>query len=61
MGQKRRRVKHVATFEERLEAFADKARQVAAHLPPGAAKDEMLRTAQQVDLNKHFESLPLPS
>jgi hypothetical protein len=60
MGQIRRRIKHTTTFEERLAAFADKAREVAAYLPPGAEKEEMLRKAQQadaaVDLNQRFES-----
>ena len=62
MGQIRRRIKHTTTFEQRLAAFADKARKVAAYLPPGAKKDEMLRKAQQADaavaLTKSFPTQP---
>jgi hypothetical protein len=62
MGQTRRRIKHQTTFERRLAAFADTAREVAAYLPPGAEKDEMLRKAQQADaaanLYKRFPSQP---
>ena len=62
MGHIRRRIKHTTTFEQRLTAFADKAREVAAYLPSGAEKDEMLRKAQQADaaadLNKHFPQQP---
>jgi hypothetical protein len=62
MGQIRQRIKHTTTLEERLAAFADKARGVAAYLPPGAEKDEMLRKAQNADaaadLNKLFPPQP---
>jgi hypothetical protein len=62
MGQIRRHIKHSTTFEQRLTAFADKAREVAAYLPPGAEKEEMLRKAQNADaaadLTKRFPPQP---
>ena len=46
---KRRRFKQQSPLEDRLAAFAKTARAVAALLPPGAEKDEMLRKALQAD------------
>jgi hypothetical protein len=45
----RRRFKQQSPLEDRLAAFAKTARAVAALLPPGAEKDEMLRKALRAD------------
>jgi hypothetical protein len=45
----RRRFKQQLSLEDRLAAFAKTARAVAALLPPGAEKDEMLRKALRAD------------
>ena len=46
---KRRHFKQQSPLEDRLAAFAKTARAVAALLPPGAEKDEMLRKALRAD------------
>jgi hypothetical protein len=45
----RRRFKLQLSLEDRLVVFAKAARAVAALLPPGAEKDEMLRKAGRAD------------
>ncbi|WP_454646780.1 hypothetical protein [Bradyrhizobium liaoningense] len=45
----RHRFKHVETLEARLAAEAERLRQQANSLPPGAARDEMLRKARQAE------------
>jgi hypothetical protein len=45
----RRRFKQQLSLEDRRVVFAKTARAVAALLPPGAEKDEMLRKALQAD------------
>jgi hypothetical protein len=56
----RRRFNQQLPLQDRLESFAKTARELAALLPPGAEKDELLRKAQRADtvagLNKSFES-----
>ena len=49
MPQRRRRFKQTLSFRDRLASFAKTARKVAALLPPGAEKDELLRKAGQAD------------
>jgi hypothetical protein len=45
----RRRVKHTDPLETRLAAEAERLRDEAKALPPGAARDEMLRKARQAE------------
>ena len=52
---KRRRFKQKQSFEDRLASYAKTARQLAALLPPGAEKDELLRKARQADTAAHFK------
>ena len=52
--QKRRRFKQKQSFKDRLASYAKTARQLAALLPSGAEKDELLRKAQQADTAAHF-------
>lgn len=55
---KRRRFKQQLSLEDRLVVFAKAARAVAALLPPGAEKDEMLRKALQADTMAGFTMQP---
>jgi len=45
----RRRVKHEKTFQERLEEEALRFRQAADQLPPGTARELLLRRAWQAE------------
>jgi hypothetical protein len=47
--QQRRRFKQTLSLQDRLASYAKSAREVAALLPPGAEKDELLRKASQAD------------
>jgi hypothetical protein len=48
-AMKRRRFKQQLSLQDRLASFANTAREVAALLPPGAEKDELLRKASGAD------------
>ena len=50
----RRRSNQTISLEARLAAFAKTARKLAALLPPGAEKDELLRKARQADTMVHL-------
>jgi hypothetical protein len=52
--QKRRRFKHTASFEERLAAFAQEARERAEKLPPGPERNEALPKARQAETALHL-------
>jgi hypothetical protein len=45
--QQRRRVKQTVALEERLAEETKRLRETAKSLPPGAARDEMIRKARQ--------------
>jgi hypothetical protein len=45
--QKRRRVTHTSSLEARLAQEAEELRKVAETLPPGTARDLLLRKARQ--------------
>ena len=50
MAQERRRVKHTATFEERLAEEAIKFKEAAEKQPPGSmARELLLRRARQAE------------
>ena len=55
MAQKRRRPKHIATFEERLAEEAVKFREAAEEQPPGStARELLLRRARQAETASHI-------
>jgi hypothetical protein len=62
----RRRIKHTATFEERLAAEATRLKIAARNLPRGKARDDMMRKARQAEMACHMSEwlsspgLPLP-
>jgi len=51
--QKRRRVKHTATFEERLAMEADRFREAAQH-ETGTARELLLKRARQAETAAHI-------
>jgi hypothetical protein len=51
---RRRRIKPIISFRDRLAAFAEDARAQAARLPPGLKQDDMLRKARQADTAAHL-------
>jgi len=52
--QKRRRIKHEKTFEERLAEEAHRFREAAEALPPGMAQELLLRRARQAESAAHM-------
>ena len=55
MAQRRRRVTHTATFEERLAEEAIKFKQAAERQPPGShAQELLLRRARQAETAAHI-------
>jgi hypothetical protein len=52
--QKRPPFKQTLSLRDRLSSFAKDAREVAALLPPGAEKDELLSKAQRADTAAHL-------
>jgi len=52
---KRRRFKQSQSLKDRLESFAQDARKRADELPPGPAKDDLLRKARQADMATHLD------
>ena len=55
MAQERRRVKHEATFEERLAEEAIRFKEAAEKQPPGStARELLLRRARQAETAAHL-------
>jgi hypothetical protein len=54
--QKRRRVKHEKTFEERLAEEAHRSREAAQSLPPGMARELLLKRARQAESAAHLNA-----
>ena len=56
----RRRFKQLLPLQDRLASFAKTARELAAHLPPGSEKDDLLRKAEWAEdtagLNNSLEA-----
>ena len=52
--QKRRRIKHEKTFQERLAEEAERFREAAARLSPGTAQELLLRRARQAETASHM-------
>jgi len=55
--QQRRRFKQTAPLEERLAQEVRRLREKAKGLPPGAARDEMIRKARQAETGSHMTEL----
>ena len=53
--QKRRRIKHEKTFQERLAEEAQRFREAAQALPPGTAQELLLRRARQAESAAHLD------
>jgi hypothetical protein len=56
----RRRIKHTTTFEERLAEEARRFKEAADKLPPGTARELLLRRARQADTAAHINKLRSP-
>jgi hypothetical protein len=52
---KRRRHSQPITFKDRLADWAEKIREQAAGLPPGAEREAMLKRASQADIAAHLD------
>lgn len=52
---KRRRLTQSTSLQDRLAAFAEKARHKASELPAGQEREEMLRKARQADTASHMD------
>lgn len=52
--QMRRRIKQTDTLENRLAAEAERLREQAKLLKPGAVRDELLRRARQCETGSHM-------
>jgi len=50
----RRRIKHEASFEERLEEQARRLRAQAKTLPPSKERDGLMRRARQAEITSHI-------
>jgi hypothetical protein len=51
---KRRGSRQALTLQDRLSAWANELREQAAKLPPGTARDTILRKASQADIASHL-------
>jgi hypothetical protein len=57
MSQRRKRVKHTVTFEERLAEQAMKFKEAAEKQPPGGtARELLLRRARQAETAAHISN-----
>ena len=52
----RRRFKQNRTLEERLEKFAETAREAAAHVEPGPERDDLLKKARIAETATHLNA-----
>jgi hypothetical protein len=52
--QKRRRIKHEKSFEQRLAEEAQRFREAAKALPPGMARELLLKRARQAEGAAHM-------
>jgi hypothetical protein len=53
--QRRRRVKHQFTLQDRIVAWIKEVRRQAAELPPGPEQDTLLKKARQAETAMHLE------
>ena len=54
MSERRRRFKQTETFEQRLAQEAARFRTAAEELPPGTARELLLRRARQAETASHM-------
>ncbi|OMI05977.1 hypothetical protein BSN85_23920 [Bradyrhizobium brasilense] len=54
--QKRRRIKQTVSLADRLARFAKEAGERASSLPPGPAKDELLKKVRQAETALRLEA-----
>ncbi len=54
MSHRRNRIKHTASFEERLASEAHRLREQAMKLQPGLRRDHLLRKARQAETAAHI-------
>jgi hypothetical protein len=54
--QRRRRFKQTLSLEQRLSEEAKRLRAAANLLPPGAARDEMIRKARQAEIGSRMNA-----
>jgi hypothetical protein len=59
--QRRRRVKHQFTLQDRIIAWAKEVRAQAAELPPGADRDALLKKVRQTEAALHLEDWVSPT
>jgi len=52
--QRRQRVKHKATFEERLSAEAQRLRELARTVSPGQERERLIRRTRQAETASHI-------
>ena len=52
--QRRRRIKHTLSLEERLADEANRLREEAKRLPPGPARESLLRKARENEMVAHM-------
>lgn len=52
--QRRRRIKHEVSFEERLARHARRLEEQAKTLPPGKERDDLMRRARQAETTLHL-------
>ena len=52
--QRRRRIKHILTLEERLAEEAKRLREEAKKLPPGPTRERLLRKAREDEAVAHM-------
>ena len=55
MIKRRRRIKHEKTFQERLAEEAIRFKEAAKDLPPGTARELLLRRARQAETAAHID------
>lgn len=56
MSQRRNRIKHIASFEDRLAGEAGRLKEQARVLPPGKGRDHLMRKARQTETASHISS-----
>lgn len=56
MSQRRSRIKHIASFEDRLAGEAYRLKEQADTLPAGKERDDLLREARQAETAFHVSA-----
>ena len=56
--KRRPRIKHQASFEERLANHGRRLEEQAKTLPPGEERDDLMRRARQTETTRHLNEWP---